>query len=692
VRWTDPQGNLWLFGGFGFGATNDGLLNDLWEFNQALGEWVWIGGGNEANSNQDQGVYGTLGVAAAGNTPGDRQGAVGWVDSGGDLWLFGGQGAQSSGLSESLNDLWKFDVSTHLWTWMGGSSTYVAQVDGGAGQSGVYGRLGVPAAGNVPGSRGQGMAWADKSGNFWLFGGDGYASNGLIGPLNDVWEFSPSRKEWTWMGGSNLDFTSGGGYGVYGTLGTPAAGNIPGDRTNSYSWTDGAGNFWLFGGAGVGASGDSGTLNDVWEFNPLTNQWTWMKGQSTIPAQPVGTYSGVPVGPEGVYGTLAVPATANTPGGREGGVAWMDSAGNFWLNGGEGSDGKGGSGGLNDTWVFNPVDNEWAWMGGSETALPNSGYAGVYGTLGQAAAANIPGTRTGAIGWTNASGNLLLFGGQGYDSVGTEGFLNDLWSYAPAAPSFPAGFALSAVPDTLTVAVPEVGGSSTSTISTVVTGGFDAAINLAASGQPSGITVSFNPSTIAGAGTSTMTMTIDSGVAIGTYDLTVTGTSGNLALSTPITLTITGTPAPTFSPAAGNYSTAQTVTISDANPAAAIYYTTDESTPTTSSNMYTGPITVSTAENVQAIAVANGYTNSAIAAAYYTIGPTTGLGEWTYMGGYESVDGNGSYGTLGDGLGREYSSCTQRRRKLAGCERQPVGLRRHEPAIEYPGVQRSLVL
>jgi N-acetylneuraminic acid mutarotase len=651
VRWTDHQGNLWLFGGSGFGANNDGLLNDLWEFNQALGEWVWISGSNEANSNQDQGVYGTLGVAAAGNTPGDRLGAAGWVDSSGDLWLFGGQGGQANGQSATLNDLWKFDVSSHLWTWMSGNDTETTQVDGGAGQPGVYGRLGVPAAGNVPGSRGQGMAWTDKSGNFWLFGGNGYASNGPGGPLNDLWEFSLSTGQWTWMGGSNMDFSSGGGYGVYGTPGTPAAGNIPGDRMNSYTWTDAAGNFWLFGGEGVGAGGDGGTLNDVWKFNPLTNQWTWMKGQSTIPAQPVGTYSGVPVGPEGVYGMLAVAATANTPGGREGGVTWVDRAGNLWLSGGEGSDGKGDSGGLNDIWVFNPVDDEWAWMGGSDTALPNSGYAGLYGTLGRASAGNLPGTRTGAIGWSNTSGDFLLFGGEGDDSTGTQGLLNDLWSYAPAAPSFPAGFALSAAPNTLTMAVPEVGGSSTSTLSTVVTGGFNAAINLAATGQPSGITVSFSPSSISGAGTSTMTMTIDSEVPSGTYNLTVTGTGGGLTVSTPITLTTTGTPAPTFSPVAGNYTTAQTVTISDANPAATIYYTTDESTPTANSNVYTGPITVSTAENVQAIAIANGYANSAIGTAYYTIGASTGLGEWTWMGGYTSVDGNGSYGTLGTAWG-----------------------------------------
>ncbi len=81
-------------------------------------------------------------------------------------------------------------------------------------------------------------------------------------------------------------------------------------------------------------------------------------------------------------------------------------------------------------------------------------------------------------------------------------------------------------------------------------------------------------------------------------------------------------PAPTFLPAAGNYTTAQTVTISDAISGATIYYTTNGTTPATASNVYSGAITIPATPatvTIQAIAVATGYANSPVASAVYTM-------------------------------------------------------------------------
>jgi Legume lectin domain/IPT/TIG domain/Chitobiase/beta-hexosaminidase C-terminal domain/Abnormal spindle-like microcephaly-assoc'd, ASPM-SPD-2-Hydin len=102
-----------------------------------------------------------------------------------------------------------------------------------------------------------------------------------------------------------------------------------------------------------------------------------------------------------------------------------------------------------------------------------------------------------------------------------------------------------------------------------------------------------------------------------------TGSTSRLTANQQI-LTWTYTPVsavaiPTFNVAAGPYTTAQSVTISDATSGATIYYTANGTTPTTSSTQYTGPITVSSTETLEAIAVVTGSTNSAVATAAYII-------------------------------------------------------------------------
>jgi len=94
--------------------------------------------------------------------------------------------------------------------------------------------------------------------------------------------------------------------------------------------------------------------------------------------------------------------------------------------------------------------------------------------------------------------------------------------------------------------------------------------------------------------------------------------SASSAVTTGV-YTINAAVAPTFSPAPGTYSSAQQVTMSTKTAGATIYYTTNGSTPTTSSAKYTAPITISTTTTLKAMAVASGLSNSTITAGTYTI-------------------------------------------------------------------------
>ena len=81
---------------------------------------------------------------------------------------------------------------------------------------------------------------------------------------------------------------------------------------------------------------------------------------------------------------------------------------------------------------------------------------------------------------------------------------------------------------------------------------------------------------------------------------------------------------PAFFPVPGSYSqttAGQTVTLTDGTSGATVYYTTDGSTPTTSSTVYTNPITITATATIKAMATASGFSASAVASGSYTLIP-----------------------------------------------------------------------
>jgi len=127
----------------------------------------------------------------------------------------------------------------------------------------------------------------------------------------------------------------------------------------------------------------------------------------------------------------------------------------------------------------------------------------------------------------------------GYDLVTGWGTPNGVGLINALAPtSKTPAFSLSASPAALSVVQ---GSNGSSTITTSVSGGFNSAIALSASGQPTGVTVSFNPTSIAapGSGTSTLTLALASNTVAGAYTITVTAIGGGITHTATVSLTVT---------------------------------------------------------------------------------------------------------------------------------------------------------
>jgi gliding motility-associated-like protein len=463
-------------------------------------QWAWMNGDKSANVVSN---YGFPGKAAASNMPGSRTGAATWTDKDGNLWLFGGNGKGEGSKSGYLNDLWKYDPSSGLWTWIGGNKTINTP--------GTYNNKGTASAKNLPGARMNAVTWTDSRGNFWLFGGEGMraqkekavggnsggngnggnngngnsgnnsgngnngrdndgdkedddkhndgkdddeddeedkddnnGNNGnhgngdngnhgegnrgngdnknsndkkneddkkghdqelenVEGLLNDLWTYSPTTNQWTWIHGTDKTDEKG----VYGRMAEGSVSNFPGARSQASGWADNNGNLWLFGGNGYASKPFITHLNDVWKYTPFSNQWTWMKGSNVGDDNPH-------------YGEKTVVADDNTPGSRKGSTSWTDRDGNFWVFGGGSRSAL-----YSDLWKFDPLTNKWVWMSGSKEA----NHAPVFKNKGIPDVDGNPGARIMASGWVDATGNLWLFGGAGYGSQAQSGFVNNLWMY-----------------------------------------------------------------------------------------------------------------------------------------------------------------------------------------------------------------------------------------------------------------------
>lgn len=341
--------------------------------------------------------YGVKGVASSTNYPEGRSRSATWTDSNGDLWMFGGK----TGSSTYKNDMWKYSISTNMWTWISGSDSN--------NKIGIYGVVGTSSVNYRPSSRANCAYWKDLNGDFWLYGGQGYSSQttSYPGSLADLWKYSLSTNEWTLIKGNDSTNRPA----VYGTQGIANIANTPGSRLTSTSFHDSNGDFYLFGGWGP-----NGKSCDLWKYSVNTNSWTWLKGSNVANSQ-------------GNYGTLGITSSTSYPGAREF-AAGAFINGNFYMQGGNGYGTSSTAGYLNDVWKYEVSSNNWTYIGGTSSTAGS--YNSISSGTNSISSTNQASKRAAHRMMLNNMGDIYLFGSIDLSYTQTSTLnKNDLWKFFP---------------------------------------------------------------------------------------------------------------------------------------------------------------------------------------------------------------------------------------------------------------------
>ena len=327
------------------------------------------------------------------DTPLPRTNPVTWADPEGFLWVFGGIGNDENNKFGCFGDLWKYYPMADKWELIKGEPNKVTS------------DAKKPSA--APVGRRDSASWVDQNGNLWMFGG---RTAGDLFHLDDMWIFELSGNKWVQVTGSGETNVKP----DYGTSKQYSKTSSPGSRSNSATWTDNDGNFWLFG----GVSGSENTVieiyNDLWMFNAEKRQWRKMGGSETT-NQLNGIKNELDSGDE-IF-----------PSSRHGASAWYDQKNNeLWLYGGLGfGETKGQTGALSDLWKFEIESGKWI-LKNRPSGVNKEPVVSSWASFSKE---NNPGKRNGTTHWVDGKGNILLMGGH-YTFSQEETFIDSfLWKY-----------------------------------------------------------------------------------------------------------------------------------------------------------------------------------------------------------------------------------------------------------------------
>jgi hypothetical protein len=191
-------------------------------------------------------------------------------------------------------------------------------------------------------------------------------------------------------------------------------------------------------------------------------------------------------------------------------------------------------------------------QGGSKTTTVSTTVSGGFNSAVSLSAAGLPAGVTASFSPTSiaapgAGSSTLTFSASSTAATGTStitinasggGVSHSTTVSLTVSATATPDFTLSASPASVSVAA---GGTGTSSISTTVSGGFNSAVSLSASGLPAGVTATFSPASIAapGSGSSTLTFSASSTATVGTSTVTVNASGGGISHTTTISLTVT---------------------------------------------------------------------------------------------------------------------------------------------------------
>jgi Glycosyl hydrolase family 79, N-terminal domain len=280
------------------------------------------------------------------------------------------------------------------------------------------------------------------------------------------------------------------------------------------------------------------------------------------------------------------------------------------------------------------------------TVTPLGGFSGsaalaVSGLPSGVTASFSPASTSGTSTLTLSAASTAAAGSAMLAITGTSGSLSHQASLTLTVNApVPADFSVSASPSSLSVAQ---GASTSSTITVAPSGGFAGTVALAASGLPSGITASFNPSSTTA--TSTLSLAAGSTAATGSSSVTVTGTSGSLSHTVTIPLTVSATAS---APSAGSGAGPATFTGKAGSNSA--WFDEDDVVLSTSSpitaltltiTVPAGNVTYNGAYNTIGSQIAQSHSSGSSIVYTFTLGSgqTIGAGSFTFAG---QMNGNGT--------------------------------------------------